>query len=262
LGIVDAADADEFERLVGPSDIRLSPVYASPFAQEVPVWSSHMTAEALFAATGTPFGDRDVFARTRSGIVVGFNNPAGKCDPYDEGGVYQRDCRLQYHAALVDSGLVDIWGMAETHFDRLAARHVDINLRRATGGVVAKHAPTTRAMLKAERYGGDDTSRTLRNGSTLLLQPQVAASIESAEDDLSGRLLHVALRTMERVLHVMVAYGVSSPSSTPAKRALNASLCRALQTRLATLQGEAAVLMIDMNVARLQLDRRGGDLHY
>ena len=262
LGIVDAADADEFERLVGPSDIRLSPVYASPFAQEVPVWSSHMTAEALFAATGTPFGDRDVFARTRPGIVVGFNNPAGKCDPYDEGGVYQRDCRLQYHAALVDSGLVDIWGMAETHFDRLAARHVDINLRRATGGVVAKHAPTTRAMLKAERYGGDDTSRTLRNGSTLLLQPQVAASIEGAEDDLSGRLLHVALRTMERVLHVMVAYGVSSPSSTPAKRALNASLCRALQTRLATLQGEAAVLMIDMNVARLQLDRRGGDLHY
>ena len=29
LGTVDAADAEEFERLVGPSDIRLSPVYAS-----------------------------------------------------------------------------------------------------------------------------------------------------------------------------------------------------------------------------------------
>jgi exonuclease III len=104
-------------------------------------------------------------------------------------------------------------------------------------------------------------SSSTHSGIVVLMPTKLAASLQSVRHYHSGRVLHLHLRdALQRDLHVIAVYGVSSPMQNAAKQRLNADVHQVVATLLARYAGSAILVAGDINTAWRAQDRQSGQL--
>ena len=225
-------------------------------------WSKHMTAADVHRCLEWQ-GHTDVLQPfAAGGLRVLTVNPHGKVDPYlpsRRGDV--SGCRLPYHAALVESGVVDIVILPEAHVSDGEVRNVREYVA-TLDNVHSRAAPSSAAVATMEHaVSSKAISSSTHSGIVVLMPTKLAASLQSVRHYHSGRVLHLHLRdALQRDLHVIAVYGVSSPMQNAAKQRLNADVHQVVATLLARYAGSAILVAGDINTAWRAQDRQSGQL--
>ena len=230
-------------------------------------WNKNMNAKTFEREVGGLRPDNTrVLNRTgrQGGLIACLVNPSGGTKPWQAGGRFHSGCRLQYHTALVASGLVDLIAMPEAHVDVRSATESRSYIRTATDGAVhMQAAPTSKEATVMELATGTTTVKSsIFGGIMLLMSKRLAACIEGVPQHqhyMSGRILKTTFNFEEGRLHIIVVYGVSSPTSST-KRWISAALFKTLSQILQECAPEACLVMMDGNVAQHSTDRREGVL--
>lgn len=235
----------------------------APAGANLEGWDATLTADEFKAQMGL-VGDQTVLERSHDhGLVLCLVNPAGHMVPYRTGGAPERECRLPYAAALVESGVVDMAVLPEAHVDASGARTVRTYVAKMHPNVRAVAAPTSAPAAAVELcIEPSKVKGSTHSGIIVLLSEGMAERLEGVPTHYAaGRLLHLLLRFEDRPLHVVCLYGVSSPLQTAVKAHFNTEMAHELRRVLKEVcANEPTLVAGDLNVVRHAADRVTGRL--